>query len=477
MTYPGSTSFPGATAASSPNYTPNVWVDGGAPYLSAADLNRMEAGILAASWGESVFPEQFVQAADGGDFALAIVRALAYATPLGLPVVLQQMYACKTTVTLNSGDALIGFGARTGLVTPVNAPITALMGTGMSGIVLQDFTVDGNCLTLATKAYARSIRFINCTSLRLHGITTQYTPDWATSFEQCTNVLVTDHVHRAGDATLYGGRDGIHFLDCSDVLLDGARIHSGDDCVGITSQTQNIARITVRNVTGVSESAAVVTLGNESTSSFAATDITVENIATYTSPDFPAGISRYVVKLLAQNSAYTRGVRVANVTGTATSYGIWMAGNSATTDSFADVVITGVRVVSTTAHGIYLNRVTHFEMHAAYGSSQAGAFDGINLTTTSLGTVHGCSSRNAAQWGLQLNGCTSLDVIGFMARDCGALSFSSNTGGNGRIVNCTDVQVIGGQFVGGSTTSYYGLSQSGNTSTVISTMTRTGGAN
>jgi len=450
------------------------FTNGAAPAIDAPFFNNVETELAAAA--ATVRPESFVHTGDSGDWALAITRALAYATPLGLPVQLQAVYPTATTVTLNSGDTLTGLGPATGIRTPTNAPIVALTATGKTGITLQNFLVDGNCVTLASKSYTRSIRFISCTSIRLHQMTTQYTPDWATSFEACTNVLVTDHVHRAGDATLTGGRDGIHFLDCSDVLLDGARIHSGDDCVGITSQTAGINRITIRNVTGVSETAAVVTLGNEATTSFNATEIRVENISAYQSPDYPSTNTQYVVKLRAQNAAYVRNVRVSGISGAAVQYGVWLDGNSTTSDSMADVIVEDVNVTSSTMHGIYFNYVTHFTASAMWARALAGAYDGIHVENSKFGAVIGGSARSCALWGLQVLTCTTIDVVSFYARDNGGSSFASSTGGNGAIVNSSDVQVLGGVFVGGSSTSYYGLYQSGNTSTVVSTNTRIGGA-
>lgn len=468
-TYPNPTLTTVATAGTygSSSVVPQITID-----AKGRVIGVINQGIAAA---QAVHPESYVQAGDNGDWSLAITRALAAATPLGLPVVLQKLYPIATTVTLHANDTLVGRGPRTGIVAPVNVPMGMISASNASGIVLDNFTVDGNCVTYNGATKARGIVFISCTNVRVHRMTVQYIPDWGTSFQQCTNVLITDHVHRAGRAVQFGGRDGVHFLDCNDAVLDGARIHSGDDCIGITTESNNSTRITIRNVTGVSQIAAVVTVGNEGATSATTTEVAIENISTYRSPDYDDNTMN-IIKLRAQNSSFIHSVRISNVSGTSKGDAIWLDGNSVTTDSFSDVVVSGVHVVSKAQHGLHLNNVNHFTLDGCSGESQLAGFDGFALGGCKFGVLSGCRTHASATWGLELNGCQSVDVVGMISRDCGGASFASNTGGNAAIVSCADVQVIGGQFVGATTTSYWGIFQSGNTATVISSMTRVGGA-
>lgn len=437
------------------------FVDGGAPYLSAATLTAMDAALVSA--GAYVSPEAYVQTGDAGDWALAITRALAAATPAGLPVILQKLYPVKTTVTLNSGDTLIGGGPTTGLQAPTNTAIDILTANAATGLVLQNFTVDGNCATSTTKAFSRSIRLINCTRVRLHQITTRYNPDWACSFQGCTDVYVTDYVHQngaTGNTGAFAGRDGIHFLDCTDVVLDGAKIHSYDDCVGITSTTQNIARIAVRNVTGLSEVAAVVTLGNEAATAFAATDITIENISSMQVTNF-GGLSSYGVKLRAQNGAKVTNLSVSNVRVAASLYGVWLdATNGGDMDG---VNLTNIRATSTGNHGVYCINTWHVNAVNVWGQSATATTDGIHLSYVQASSFHGGGSTGSGLWGLQMNNCVSVDVWGMVCRDNGAAAFGSSTGGNLRVVNCTTVSIYGGQYVGSATVSYFGASYATNT--------------
>ncbi len=49
-------------------------------------------------------------------------------------------------------------------------------------------------------------------------------------------VRIYDTTIYGGGRGLPGGRDGIHILDGTDVVVDRADIDSGHDCVGITSE-------------------------------------------------------------------------------------------------------------------------------------------------------------------------------------------------------------------------------------------------
>ncbi|MBM7228901.1 hypothetical protein JTY90_30425, partial [Klebsiella michiganensis] len=94
------------------------------------------------------------------------------------------------------------------------------------------------------------------------------TGDWATSFEKCTDVSVVNYRHRKSGGTLYGGRDGIHFLDCVNFTLNGADIESGDDMVGCTTETRDQRNAVIRNVIGYSMLASGVIFNEEGATVF-----------------------------------------------------------------------------------------------------------------------------------------------------------------------------------------------------------------
>lgn len=412
-----------------------------------------------------VIPEDYVQAGDNGDWALAIHRALLAATPIGASVLLGQLYACKTTITLASNDSLIGLGRRTGVQAPNNAPIVLLSGNGINGVHLENFTVDGNALTTQTKSYARAVQFINCNKLKYFGMNVRYTPDWGTSFEQCTDVHIRDYTFEAGNTSgaagaANSGRDGLHILDGNDVLIDGVRGHSHDDLIGITTKTMNSARIRVRNVTGISEIAAVVTLGMETGTAFSFSEVSIKNVNTQKSTDF-AAVSSYGVKIRAQNGGKITNLDVANVDAIASQYALWI---DALSDADVDGVnLSNIRGVSTGQHGVILSHVFHINATNVYGQSTTATTDGLHFQYCQFGTIHGGGSIGSGMWGVQLNTCVSLDLWGLICRDNGGAAFSGNNGGNLRTSNTTNCNIYGGQYAGAATTSYFGKSNGGDT--------------
>ncbi|QET52225.1 hypothetical protein [Klebsiella michiganensis] len=114
-------------------------------------------------------------------------------------------------------------------------------------ILSRDLVIEGGCNAgVTSKRAIRGVRFINCTDIRMINCEVSRTGDWATSFEKCTDVSVVNYRHRKSGGTLYGGRDGIHFLDCVNFTLNGADIESGDDMVGCTTETRDQRNAVIR---------------------------------------------------------------------------------------------------------------------------------------------------------------------------------------------------------------------------------------
>lgn len=423
---------------------------------------------LAAHYGNDFRPETYVQDTDNGDWALAIGRAVTAATAAGRSVLLSQLYPCASTVTLPSNASLVGLGAATGLQAPSNAPVTLLSANGATNLHLENFLVDGNARTLASKNYTRAVQIVNSTKVRAINLSARYCPDWAVSFEQSTSIKVRGFDYESGDtsvagASANGGRDGLHFLDCSDVDVNGVNGHSYDDLIGITSKTANIARIRVRNVTGISETAALVTVGNETGTAFSGDQITIENVAARRSGDYVSATpaTKYIVKVLAQNGGKLTNVNIANVNGVANNYGLWVNGNA--TGDVDGLNVSNVRVESTGQNGVQIGGTTHFMLSNVVGKSNTATTDGVHIQYSNYGAVHGGGSVGSGMWGVQLNTCVSVSLWGLLSRDNGALAFASNTGGNLRTASTTDCAIYGGQYVGASNVSYYGRSTSGDT--------------
>nr|DAL70556.1 MAG TPA: polygalacturonase [Caudoviricetes sp.] len=245
--------------------------------------------------------------------------------------------------------------------------LTVLRTTGASDIVLRDLVIEGGCNAgVTSKRAIRGVRFINCTDIRMINCEVSRTGDWATSFEKCTDVSVVNYRHRKSGGTLYGGRDGIHFLDCVNFTLNGADIESGDDMVGCTTETRDQRNAVIRNVIGYSMLASGVIFNEEGATTFSTVDILVDGVTIKS-----GNVVRDVVRVQGINDATNvTGVTVKNVKGTGYSHGVFISGKKLTRVSVSDI-----DVVSTQSHGVYINGAQNMRA-SGMGVSQAAAWIG-----------------------------------------------------------------------------------------------------
>ena len=385
---------------------------------------------------------------DGTDYAPALNKALSVSPHVLIP---PGKHYLKSTVSLISGTRLIGLGPNCILSSPdaVSASgaemLTVLRTTGASDIVLQDLVIEGGCNAgVTSKRNIRGVRFINCTDIRMINCEVSHTGDWATSFEKCTDVSVVNYRHRKSGGTLYGGRDGIHFLDCVNFTLNGADVESGDDMVGCTTETRDQRNAVIRNVIGYSMLASGVIFNEEGATTFSTVDILVDGVTIKS-----GNVVRDVVRVQAINDATNvTGVTVQNVKGTGYSHGVFISGKKLTRVSVSDV-----DVVSTQSHGVYINGAQNMRA-SGMGVSQAAAFDGWNITNCSYFDASP-RSLSSQGWGVQVLNCANFTLNGNCYNN-GAGLFAAANGGNGRINGCSNYNATG-VYVGGSTTSYYGL--------------------
>ncbi|HBT4424791.1 TPA: hypothetical protein MBV60_004994, partial [Klebsiella pneumoniae] len=385
---------------------------------------------------------------DGTDYAPALNKALSVSPNVLIP---PGKHYLKSTVSLISGTRLIGLGPNCILSSPdaVSASgaemLTVLRTTGASDIVLQDLVIEGGCNAgVTSKRNIRGVRFINCTDIRMINCEVSRTGDWATSFEKCTDVSVVNYRHRKSGGTLYGGRDGIHFLDCVNFTLNGADIESGDDMVGCTTETRDQRNAVIRNVIGYSMLASGVIFNEEGATTFSTVDILVDGVTIKS-----GNVVRDVVRVQAINDATNvTGVTVQNVKGTGYSHGVFISGKKLTRVSVSDV-----DVVSTQSHGVYINGAQNMRA-SGMGVSQAAAFDGWNITNCSYFDASP-RSLSSQGWGVQVLNCANFTLNGNCYNN-GAGLFAAANGGNGRINGCSNYNATG-VYAGGSTTSYYGL--------------------
>ena len=406
------------------------------------------ARTVAARLRDFVSLHDYWSPTDGTDYAPALNKALSVSPHVLIP---PGKHYLKSTVSLISGTRLIGLGPNCILSSPdaVSASgaemLTVLRTTGASDIVLRDLVIEGGCNAgVTSKRAIRGVRFINCTDIRMINCEVSRTGDWATSFEKCTDVSVVNYRHRKSGGTLYGGRDGIHFLDCVNFTLNGADIESGDDMVGCTTETRDQRNAVIRNVIGYSMLASGVILNEEGATTFSTVDILVDGVTIKS-----GNVVRDVVRVQGINDATNvTGVTVQNVKGTGYSHGVFISGKKLTRVSVSDI-----DVVSTQSHGVYINGAQNMRA-SGMGVSQAAAFDGWNITNCSYFDASP-RSLSSQGWGVQVLNCANFTLNGNCYNN-GAGLFAAANGGNGRINGCSNYNATG-VYVGGSTTSYYGL--------------------
>ena len=406
------------------------------------------ARTVAARLRDFVSLHDYWYPTDGTDYAPALNKALSVSPHVLIP---PGKHYLKSTVSLISGTRLIGLGPNCILSSPdaVSASgaemLTVLRTTGASDIVLRDLVIEGGCNAgVTSKRAIRGVRFINCTDIRMINCEVSRTGDWATSFEKCTDVSVVNYRHRKSGGTLYGGRDGIHFLDCVNFTLNGADIESGDDMVGCTTETRDQRNAVIRNVIGYSMLASGVIFNEEGATTFSTVDILVDGVTIKS-----GNVVRDVVRVQGINDATNvTGVTIQNVKGTGYSHGVFISGKKLTRVSVSDV-----DVVSTQSHGVYINGAQNMRA-SGMGVSQAAAFDGWNITNCSYFDASP-RSLSSQGWGVQVLNCANFTLNGNCYNN-GAGLFAAANGGNGRINGCSNYNATG-VYAGGSATSYYGL--------------------
>jgi hypothetical protein len=411
----------------------------------------------------NLYLEEFYLDADNNDYALALLRAMNVATITGQAIMLRRIYPYATRIPASAAPgnvAIHGQGRGTGFKGPVDAPVTLLNWTGKANIELRNFSYDGGVTpALLTTISNRGIRFINCDNIVVEGLYVANHANWGTSFEQCRNITVKNHVHDKGGNGKPGGRDGVHFLDCTDFLLDTAWIWSGDDCVGVTSAEIGTLRGVIRNVSGKSDAANIVISNEEAGFTKPTYDLTIDGVTALE----PA---RNIVRVQGINTGtITERITVRNVRGE-TRNGHAMHFHRIKDLSVSDSTVKG------SSHGVYIQNCEDFSFTNVEASTLVAAtlYDGFNLTASSKGAMINCRSRNAGQFGMQINDCTDISVVEPIIIEGGSPRTEIGGGGGLRIVNTTDVSVVGGSIVGDLSNT--GLSHSSNTRLRVTDYTR-----
>ncbi len=386
---------------------------------------------------------------DGTDYAPALNKALSVSPNVLIP---PGKHYLKSTVSLISGTRLIGLGPNCILSSPEAVSsngaemITVLRTTGASDILLQGLTIEGGCSEIvSTKRAVRGVRFIECQDVRVIDCEVNNTGDWALSFEKNARVSVSRYKHRGTVVTnLNGGRDGLHFLDCVDFSATDLDIVSGDDMVGCTSETRDQRNASIKGVRGYSGIGSCVIFNEEGTTTNSTVNVMVEDVRVTNGQTV-----RNVVRVQSINGANVTGVIIRGIRGTGRNHGIQVTSAATMTN----VDISDVNVTSVNQHGVYLNRINNLSA-SGRATAQNSSFDGWNITSCNYFDVQP-AALSSPGWGVQVLNSAHFTMNGNCYNN-GAGLFAAANGGNGRINGCSNYNATG-VYVGGSTTSYYGL--------------------
>lgn len=426
------------------------------------------ARTVQSALSDFVNLHDYYTTADNGNWKPAFDRAFLVSLNVLVPF---GVHTVNSSVSLPSGSKVIGFGDSS-IVKSAAADdaagtkiVTVFTANAKDDITIRNLLVDGGVTEVnTTKNYTRTIRFINCTNVKLINVTARNNADWTTSFEGGKGFVVLNYVQRSyvytnTSVNLNGGRDGLHFMDCSDVYADGLDIESGDDCVGITTTGTDMENITIKGLRGKSNIASLVIYNEEQDSSGnyysnTLTNLTIDDIAVKA-----GGLARNIVRVIGYGaSTVIEGLNITNIRGKANnSYGLWV-------QNAREIYLNGIDVSSSQAHGIYLNNVERVAGSAAgkyLGDNASASFAGVNINAmkNSLFTP---ISRDSYGFGVQI-AASSDCIFTPSSTNNGAGLRATNGGGNLRVVNCVGVSIPSGIAKGPGTTSYFGINQTGNT--------------
>ena len=407
------------------------------------------ARTVAARLRDFVSLHDYWYPTDGTDYAPALNKALSVSPHVLIP---PGKHYLKSTVSLISGTRLIGLGPNCILSSPEAVSsngaemITVLRTTGASDILLQGLTIEGGCSEIvSTKRAVRGVRFIECQDVRVIDCEVNNTGDWALSFEKNDRVSVSRYKHRGTVVTnLNGGRDGLHFLDCVDFSATDLDIVSGDDMVGCTSETRDQRNASIKGVRGYSGIGSCVIFNEEGTTTNSTVNVMVEDVRVTNGQTV-----RNVVRVQSINGANVTGVIIRGIRGTGRNHGIQVTSAATMTN----VDISDVNVTSVNQHGVYLNRINNLSA-SGRATAQNSSFDGWNITSCNYFDVQP-AALSSPGWGVQVLNSAHFTMNGNCYNN-GAGLFAAANGGNGRINGCSNYNATG-VYVGGSTTSYYGL--------------------
>lgn len=362
-------------------------------------------------------------------------------------------WLCETPVLIpDEGVEVYGIGYKSRLLTSLSSPqnifrtgdSSGLTGTEASGIRLTGLHFDGRrkdpAITIpGSRTRLNALVFIGTDP----SLGSTYTSDIEVSgchfseaihnhlsFETCDGVTVTDIIVDgngldAADANYIGNTDGVHFNNCRNFALRTARIDSGDDMVGITSDASAVGasyRGQISDIVGSSQEANGVVINGEGGSTTDIFDVQIDNVQ-FTSGS-GQGTAARAKQIGTENISQITFTHIrARDCGAALDF-------TAVVDCHADAIFSE----NSTDHAIRLEGTTYCSLgrHSTLNAgNNTGNFCGVYAISNTRLKISGPGFHDRADlWGVYLDSNLNSDIDDIYARGCGRrTSVGANRGG------------------------------------------------
>lgn len=277
-------------------------------------------------------------------------------------------YTISDTVKIPSNAKVRGIKGKTTIRYVGSTPREIFLAENQSNIELNGISFNGGMSVAqkATKYYVRGVRFINCQNINVVDCEISHCADWHLSFEKCSHVRVsTVAVTGDGDGRP-GGRDGVHFLDSSDIAVRDIDAMTGDDCVAFTVESGICENVVLENIRGRSAIGSVLIFNEEHEAVSTFRNIAVNGV-------FATAQVRDVIRVQAINSGTKiSDVSIQNVKGNSRNHGVFLAHANG-------VKVSNVDVTSANQNGVYCVGIDNLALSQVRGTALNKTFDGVHV--------------------------------------------------------------------------------------------------
>lgn len=333
-------------------------------YIPAKDKNTWPSKVHRV--------EEFYTSTDS-DYSDAIAKGINYCSLNNGALLFSDKYKISRSIILPDNTYIMGKEGSL-LYCDADKPISIFSATSKKNINIKGLSVDGGVTEKKGKNYTRLVRFIKCVDITINSFKACNSADWCISFEACKMIRLENIIVSGGGHLKPGGRDGIHFLDCSYFYIDRADITSGDDCIGITTQYGNSYYGSINNVIGSSEIGSIVACNEEQKKdkTYYASKIGFINITNVSVKN--NGTARNIVRFFAYNAlSNISNIKLSRVNGMSNSYGVYIGG-------VTNLTLNGINVSSLNKHAIYLVKSKNIQaQNVAYGLSRVVGYYGVSI--------------------------------------------------------------------------------------------------